>query len=574
MSIHHARISYSIHRGYVIEDLGSATGTWIDEECIKGEDRPIALHTILRFGSTSFEVVASNRIQPWMQAAAAIAAGMLVFALLVFVGMALVTPRGQSPRIVPHRNQKIECNTDAVHSLAIPADFLRSRGIAVQHVRIHHVSDFDNNKCDEVWLRIRDRYDVAITFGEGGFDDWVILGEFPSKCHLPTWSVPTDYLPSVGCGGTAWQFPDGGSKYEIFRHDGVVVFYRPVDHGLLGELTPRPAKKKKTKGKARRGALVDSAPKVKFADRIKVGRFTLADPDKLAGFLLDRGISAPVHYVICEGAFPNEVEPQALFSGGAVQDLGQGCINQLRLEGIDGVHGQPIAFALTETGRKALLDDLTTFFGGDPEGLFLKADVRNRLEQYRADPGEHLGSIKLLADSTGDIFGPLFDPIPNIDARASEEPRQLIESGTAQAAPRSRTFNLLSQGKWKVGGSPGSCADIRVEVHEFTSEGWENFFPFQFLDVREYGCHPNHQRLFTARYNGVIGRAVHDANPKDVGGLDVRAVVETHNTGRGIQVLRARIAVRDPNDLPPALNTSPTDATDATDATDDDTPGE
>src|SRR5690348_13810805 len=41
VSIQHARISYDIRRGYVVEDLKSATGTWVDEECVKGESRPI-----------------------------------------------------------------------------------------------------------------------------------------------------------------------------------------------------------------------------------------------------------------------------------------------------------------------------------------------------------------------------------------------------------------------------------------------------------------------------------------------------------------------------------------------------
>src|SRR5262245_55159463 len=50
VSMQHARISFDKKKGWMIEDLGSATGTWVDEECIKATTRPLAVGTRLRFG--------------------------------------------------------------------------------------------------------------------------------------------------------------------------------------------------------------------------------------------------------------------------------------------------------------------------------------------------------------------------------------------------------------------------------------------------------------------------------------------------------------------------------------------
>ncbi len=554
VSIHHARISYHPRRGYVIEDLGSATGTWVDEEVIRGSSRPIGVGTILRFGSTVFEVAPSNRIQPWMRAVAAVSAGMLLFALLVFVGMSLATPKGESPVLATPRHQTIECKSDQRRHVAVPEAFRRHRGISITDLQVEQVRDDDGNDCSEIWLRIKNEYTVVVTFGES-LDDWVILGEFPSLCSppTPTFDGKRDYLPIVRCDGTEWFIPAEGDRYELSRHDGVVVFYRPVAKPFIPVPDGRPGKKKKNKKKVKHETAPASDAPVKFQNRIAAGRFTLPDEATFSQFLVERGISSRVHYLLCEKAFPNEVEAQVLLEHEAVQQLGKGCQHQLRLEEGDGsVYGEPVAVAFTEWGRRALADDLFTFFGGDPEGLFLGNQRRATLERFRANPGKPR-PIHLIGDT--DEMKP---PVAIFDFLASspiEKPsHQLIEhfQYARGAAPYVRTHTLPKKQKYLVN-TPG-CAELVVQVNDFTSEGWESMIPFTFLEVSDRGCNNGKsQRLFRANYSA-LGWLVRDARPNQVGGLNVRAVLETTSTGRGIEVLRARLAIRDPNNRPPRLN--------------------
>ncbi|MEO0600948.1 MAG: FHA domain-containing protein [Myxococcota bacterium] len=559
VSIHHARISYHIRRGYVIEDLESATGTWVDEECIKGGSRPIGVGTVLRFGSTVFEVVPSNRVQPWMQAVAAISAGMLLFAILVFVGMSLVTPNNQSVKLGTPQNRKVRCNAEEVTSVDVPKEFRRQRGIAVEDMSIQAVTDHDKNGCDELWLRVEGHRTLVVTFGTT-LMDWKVLGDFPSLCKLPSRLPQDEHLPSVGCSGTRWYMPEGGDRYQIFEHDGVVVFYRPVATGMF-DFGAQPAKAKaKAKGKKakrKRGEAPEPepAPRARFAPRVEVGRFTLDGEPAFSQFLVERGVTAPIHYLLCESAFADELDPQVLLDHEATQGLNLGCLGQLNLETREGaLEGDPIAIAFTETGRRALVDDLTTFFSGDPEGLFLNKARRNQIDQYRRDPGELRGSIKLFAE-TMEPAPPVkhFDFVPDIDTHIVSGPHQLIEHvrNTKGAAPRSRTYTLTKSTPYVLP-TPG-CAELRLKVHDFTSEGWETMVPFTFLEAAAQGCSPKPVRLFRAGYSA-LGRSVHDAVPSRIGGLNARAVVETTATGKGVEVLRARLAVRDPKDVPPKLN--------------------
>ncbi|MEN0067551.1 MAG: FHA domain-containing protein [Myxococcota bacterium] len=546
VSIHHARISYNIRRGYVIEDLESATGTWVDEECIKGESRPIGVGTVLRFGSTTLEIVPSNRVQPWMQVVAAISAGMLLFAFLVFVGMAAVSTRGGAPCLVPRRAERIDMGTERTSCVDVPTSFLRERGLSVPDVSIKEVSDYDKNGVSELWLVLRGKGEAVVTFGES-LDDWKVLGEFPSKCSFPSSfsqnQVRGEFFPEVFCNGTNWTMSGRTGTYEIFSEDGIVVFYQGEKTSLLGGM-----------GEAEEHAEEDpkdeeepSSIEWDTDSPLNVGRFTLGDPINLGSFLVDRGITSAVHYVICETAFPAELTAQVLLSDGTVQKMSRGCINQVRL---DGLRGRPVAFATSEAGRQALLDDLTTFFGGNPDGLFLPGVRATQLAHLRVDPGPHRGGVKLEAASS-DFGIDVTNPLPD-RREVAKEPRQLIElDSNTRPAPRSATYDLLAAGQYRF--DPPGCAEIRVKVEDFSSEGWETFFPFTFLEVEDSGCADEPQRLFKMNYS-FVGTGVRDANPSQIEGLNVRAVVETTQSGRGIKVIRARITYRDPNVIPPALN--------------------
>src|SRR5262249_30104723 len=90
--------------------------------------------------------------------------------------------------------------------------------------------------------------------------------------------------------------------------------------------------------------------------------------DQLAHFLGDRQVDARVHYVLWEGGCGG-VRWQVMDEAGRAQELGRGCHEDLVLDGSD-KPARVAAVALTQSGRTAMLDDLTTFCAGDPNGLF------------------------------------------------------------------------------------------------------------------------------------------------------------------------------------------------------------
>lgn len=546
VSIQHARISHNPRRGYVIEDLDSITGTWVDEECIKGESRPIGVGTILRFGNTTFEVVASNRMQPWMQVVGAIAAGMLFFALLVFVGLALFSGNRDSPRLAPYGNQPITHGTEMVDALAVPPEFLRARGLHITDVSIKQVTDYDDDGVSEVWLDLDDHGEVVVTFGQS-FDDWKVLGEFPGDCIVSSSSVVPgqNYFPTVQCPGTKWyKRQKREAPYELIEHEGAVVYYQPAK-GLLKKLVegaepeprPSPLGPRRRKSKGGKSKAEEPPPVVWDESKLKVGRFTPANGNDLAAFLTNRGITGPVHYLMCEDFRP-ELRAQALLAQGTVQTMGVGCIGQLRLEGIE---GRPVAIALSKVGHEALIDDVITFFGGHPDGLFLPAKHRRLQESLETNPGHLQGGVKLVVDSQDLVT--LFNPVPDIAEVLTQPARRLIEARGDKGAPRARSVTLTREGKFAL--SLPKCGDLEIKTHDFRSEGWESFFPFTFMEVWDKGCGSGTTRVLKVGYDA-IGSGVHDAN---VGGIQLRAVVETTTSGRGVEVLRTRLTYRDPNEV-------------------------
>src|SRR4029078_12092388 len=123
-----------------------------------------------------------------------------------------------------------------------------------------------------------------------------------------------DAFPDLDCGGEHWLMVDG--RYQVVSHEGVVVWYRALPK--VATPPPEPAKAKTTKAKK------DPAPPEPVVQTelpglppgttdlpLLVGRFPLKSADALGSFLAVRGVTEPVHYVICEEAFDG-VRAQAL----------------------------------------------------------------------------------------------------------------------------------------------------------------------------------------------------------------------------------------------------------------------
>lgn len=507
VNLQHARIEWDTKRGgYVIIDLGSTTGTWVDEECIKGDSRPIGLRTKLRFGDTAFEVRLRARYPAVVRVMMFVGVASGILAVVALVLLAFSEPPPLAIAWSAPVRQGLELPS---RELRLSPAFLRARGIDLTETRILRITDHDFNGRDEAWLRTPTR-EFVVTWDETG--TVVPLGEFPAGCSTRSASpggTSHDSFPVVECSGAI--FLPTGEGYRLEGQDGVVVWVRqptsptqPTEPPPEGE-PPPPA-----------------APTELHAVPMRV---VLKDSPSFAGFLAERSITDSAHYVICEDAFPG-IRAQVLTSLGEVRVASYGCLDKLRLsEPI----GKVVAVALTAAGHKALVDDVTTFYAGNPDGMFLDADHLSVIDAARRDPGVLRGGIKLKADASPMVM----------DAVAPE--RALPEVGRVlsvagqryQPAPLAWSAGVLSPGLAEH--DPEGCADLRIRTGTFRCFG-SCMRTTDFLVVEDVGC-GDPTEVLSLTYSGGTARGT-------IGETEVLAVVDSVSRGVGLEVLQARISTR------------------------------
>lgn len=546
VSIQHAVVNFDLARGYVIQDLNSATGTWVDEECIKGESRPIGVGTILRFGDTVFQVGRPARIMPWMRVllVAGLAVGMVAFGVWVLQQLGSDTcDISMVIKVHGHTHEVLEGDPR----------FLRTHGVSMCDVSASSkTTDYDNDGIDEVWLTLgKGGREALVTFPSGRRDtsEWVVLGVFPGQCVVREPESGTlGYFPWLDCLGTHWRYfeeeelDDGrvlpaGYSYDPDQdnaQDGVVVVYRPPRMFENEEKTP-------TDGSTgpQAGPLESLGKMLTPVKEIKVARMAWRTREKFGTFLLSRGITKPVHYVLCEDPF-DRIPPQAVMENGVSQRLTLPCSGGIKLDGE--IQGDVLAVALTPTGYDGLVDDMITYYSGDAQGLFLEPQYHRLRDVLRANPGYQIGGTKLLANPNLSDLGTLLDPVP--DRPLAGEPGRLEPSTYPNAAPAApaHTHVVLDPGMGQIGME--GCGALQVWTSSFEKRGVQAYLPGNltpFSRVSEEGCGPQPMRLFAIDF-GIGGTLVRDAM---VGTKRVRAVVETRARGRGVEVVRYRIAYRD-----------------------------
>lgn len=501
VSIQHARIEYERGRGYVVVDLDSATGTWVDEECIKGESRPIGVGTRLRFGDSTFEVRFRRRYPPWVSSVMALT---LVFGLasLVFV----VYLRAQ-PEPVPHLRWREPIRQGATSSdvLEVPEAFARARGLAVQELRIRRVTDYDYDGVDEVWLRDGTRAEYVITFQSDG--SWREMGDLPAECHDKSTAMPgapVDGFPALDCANVHYLLI--GGSYRQSSQDGVVVWVYP-------KAPDAPGAHGESAEHGEEEVAIHPA-------QLEVMRVVLKDPSRLAGFLAERAITESIHYVICEQAFPG-LRSQVLTASGELRPLSIGCLGAFKLTGT--TEGKVVAMALTAGGRDALIDDITTFYSGSPDGLFLSGDGARVVEVASANPGFQRGGVKVTVDDSSVFVNPVAHEASLPATRAS------LPSNRAKAAPLATTALIETAGLASLKG-PG-CTELRVRTEPFACAGFCTGAT-TFMTVEEVGCGAPVTVASVGYGGGVVDGSAN--------GVDVRIVVESDST----RVLRARLTYR------------------------------
>lgn len=523
VSIHHARVIFDPNKQvYLIEDLGSATGTFVNGECVRGERRELKLGTELRFGETTLRVERVARLT-WVFPVVGAASGLLVLgAFVLCLGWILRPTPGKDPLVW---EDGVLTSQGRHTTIPVPDTFRWARGLSLP-LRLRHVSDYDFSGRDEMWIVDgKGKHEVVVTFDEKG--EWVELGMLPSDCVI---RGDDTVFPIVDCKGEQWRMDPVEQKYRPVFHEGPVVWYRPI---AAKPPTPAPEKKPKKPKKPKKGApeepveeppILGNLPKDK---PLVVGRFALKDKYQLGQFLSERGVYEPVHYIICEGAFEG-IRAQVLTYSGLIQELSVGCIEEMRMEGQ--VSGRPYAAAFTPAGLRALTGDVMTFYAGDPEGLFLESKWAPVRDVLFADPGHYRGSVKLFA-GTKNASIQIFDPIPPLES-VVEGTHRLVEMDRMLTPARpAHTVTIPGPGVHDF--RTEGCETFRVDVGSYDSPGW--FSSSTLLTVTEVGC-GKPRKVLSAGY-------VQKKTVGKVGELEVVVDVELENVLIG-GVVRVRLSWR------------------------------
>lgn len=518
VSIQHASVYHDARLGHVVEDLKSATGTWVDEECVRGETRPIGVGTRLRFGDTVFEVHPAHRTPGWVRWVALAAVGALGVAVLLFAAQQFVAPDAPG---VPCPDSEV-VGVVPLREVHVPPTFLRERGLLSSDLVCRRTTDEDDDGRVEAWLQAPDGRQFVVVPKDA--DSWTLVGELPPNCTQRGQDLPNEF-PLLDCQGEQWMWIEG--EYRFVAHEGVVVWYRE------GAEEPEEEPPKDKPAPAEPPPKLIELPGLQEGSRgpIKVGRFALRGEERLGAFLAFRGIDRPVHYLICEEAFEG-ISAQALLDDETVTQLKIGCISDLRLTGSPGA--KPVAIALSPAGRRALVEDVAMFYAGNPDGLYLDPQWKEVVQQISAEPGFLVGARKLIGDTKESDAAPL-TPMPDPTRTVSVAHVLDARDSRLEAAPLASTVSLLREGAATLD-LPG-CASLELRTGPFVRYGFSSLFGRPFLTLDEVGC-GERRTLGSVGYTG-------GTTDFAVDGVSLRVVTESRASARGLEIARARLTWRE-----------------------------
>ena len=541
VSIYHAQVGWE-DGSYWITDLDSATGTYVDGHPLKNETAQLQLGMVIRIGDSELEVSRRRRFSE-LEVLAIVAP--LVISLFV-IALTLTAAGNRAANLALqwiepiHRGAAFEPSAQ----LEVPEVYLRSHGMNIRDLRIRRLTDFDLNGRDEVWFRYAGR-DYIVTFDEQG--RWVDLGDVPKGCD----DRPVDgrrALPALACTDVTYDLYQG--KYRAAQQDGVVVWLRPhfeeeaarrIADLLKAQGEPVPESLKisrelpKRAAKAAKAAdgiieLLDpreeSTRALMGSALVRPHRFGLRGEANLAGFLQARGITEPVHYLICEDALPG-VAPQVLTETGRLVALSEPCGNDVVLSS----HklGRPAAMAFTAEGHRALLADASTFYGGNPAGIYLNKSHNLLFKWLKGEPG-YTVEVTQLKFSGDELAFPAI-AVENKVALG----RQLLPTGEVDPAPLAVTATLLSPGRAVL--DPPGCTLLEIKVGTWScavSEGCLSSSTF--FTVQDVGCVPKGPVMAGSYKEGVATMSA----PR----LDLRSDMRLRQDGDRITVIEAKLTYR------------------------------
>jgi hypothetical protein len=528
VSVKHARVEF-VNGGWRITDLGSATGTKVNGTPLD-PDRPMPLElgdTIV-IGECEFILDSSGARVLSRLAWAIIPAWVLVF---VSFGV-LFWVSGEGP-VVLTWSEPIRTTEGASKRLEIPATFIRQHGLQVESMRLRRITDFDGNEIDELWFYVGDD-EMVITFTETG---WKLLGELPKGCIDRQTDEP---FPDLACEGLEFRMYDG--EYIAVAQTDPVVW-------LVGEAATITTDAPDGDGESTENPAptpVEQPPSTPEGEPLPLEipelaavngaagpvpfRISMGSVDRLAGFLAQHGVTGPIHYVICEDAFPG-VPAQALLENGRVQLFSYGCAQEVHFAGdrASAFEGTRIgAFAVTEIGREMLTRHLSYTWSGTPQRIFLSADKRSVIDAASQWPIPIRGGVYMTFEASDHVFLPIARS-PRLDDRIRLEALERVDLDGQVAT-------LLSKGTLQL--DPDGCSDIQVRVRKWRCAFARGCFPrSNFITVDDVGC-GSQQRLLDVPYAPGQYRGSNDQ-------VEVRVELMTESQGLGVtDVIQARVGVR------------------------------
>lgn len=534
VSLSHAEVTWEGDR-YWIEDLGSATGTFVND--IRLSDKAVCLvpGMKVRFGETVVEV----RPRPKSALLRVLGAVSALFLLVTAVNSVM---RGievvYEPQVLWFKPVR-QAGGYPAKAIEIPESFIRRTGVDHRSLKIEQVTDHDDDGIDELWLSWQDGHEI-VTFNDDG--TWRVISELPMKCEekaveiaeglpaecyqdrarvrseLPEICRGLDNrgFPALDCSGVTYRFD--GAGYTISGIEGPVVWLPPTE-----EVDDPKRSTKKHKATKR---IPLPGPPDPFI-------FTLSKEENLAGFLSERGIYEPIHYLICETAF-EQLRPQVLTASGELKALDVGCIGDADIAGATKIadYGDvlPQMIAFTGNGYKALLDDLHTWMSGGHD-LFISRSNGKLLAKYAQPPRRRLGSIRT------SFNGPelLTNPIARDSTIKGVRRLHQIEFAR-EAPPLVESFNIVESGRYPLKG----CGEIEAVVnswHCLRTKGCTDSSTF--MQVRNVGCGKK------SPWRSIPYRA--GAHPYNDGSYKGRVKIQSEGQGQ-VDVLRAEFAYQLPLD--------------------------
>lgn len=530
VSLDHAEIQWE-GDCYWVEDLGSATGTFVNDVRV---DKPVMVvpGMRIRLGETVLEVRNRPRSTLYRVAGGVAVVAIFLFALTQYRRSIVVEYK---PRVVWYQpvNQGVLGASPVVD---VPSSFIRTTGVDHRDLKIDRVTDYDADGIDELWLRWRTGRRV-VTFADDG--DWRDLGDvpldcqdkprvldeaLPAECYVAQNQIKTELppackrygqvtsFPDLECSGTFLRMVDGA--YQIIGLDGVVAWMDPTEK-VKDEDASKKAKKDIFKAN-----VLEGPPKPYL--------FAMARAGQLAGFLADRGVHEPVHYLVCEDAVPG-IKPQVLTASGKIVQLGVGCLTDVDLTGpqrnAEFSTLRPKMLAFTGVGRARLLADLAIYFGGSEDPTAVPSARKALYNALTEPPLRRQGGVRLV------FAGPEQLNTGVADERMPVVRDRLLPTEFAPPVPeRVYDITLVKAGRYDLEG----CSELEVRVtdwHCVSAKGCGA--DDAFMQIRNVGCGAG---------KPVVVPFAQGARPYNDGMIKGTVLVESKDSGPQIDVLRVRLS--------------------------------